>query len=152
MLINPTGDDPPRLRVLALLRKAIRHSQALLDGRPSGRRWRRPADTHPGWCAQDHTCTVRRDIRGPLAEHRSPVATWRRSWGCIVATRVQGVDGPARLELRTQVRLSDRSDAVALEQGVQVPLVVEAAISAALVELEADGLGLTPRLELRRAS
>lgn len=145
---NPSDGGYPEVRVLGLLRDAYRTARAALAGLPvTGWRWKRPPRDCPPWCAQDHRCTVRPvfglgadgtgyQLPGPMSEHRSPSATWRRTWGGITATRVQRLQEAPRLELRVQVQLSGESANLALAQGVQVPLVVEQAITTVLAELE----------------
>lgn len=148
-MTNPNGGSYQEPRVLGLLRIALQTAREIRANLPpTGWRWKRPKDTHPDWCAMDHTCTVRPEIRGPMSEHRSPVATWSTSWGVLLATRVQGLTGPPRLELRAQVRLSASCGNLALAQGISVPLAVEASISTVIAELD---IMARQRAELDRA-
>lgn len=75
-----------------------------------------------------------------MSEHRSPVTSWKRPYGSLVATRVQSLDPSRapRVELRTQVRLSPHSDRLALAQAINLPLVVDHAIQTLLEELEIE--------------
>lgn len=144
--LSTTGyDEPP---VVGLLGGAFQLARELATGYPqTGWRWRRPPRLCPGWCARDHTCTVRprvglgprgdgyQDV-GPLSEHRSPVTSWKMPYGSMVATRVQALERGARLELRTQVRLSNESERLALVQAVNLPIVVDRAIQTLMTELE----------------
>lgn len=135
-----THNTGPKLKpppVIGLLRGAYQAAREVLAGVPlTGRRWRRPAQECPSWCAQDHTCTARRrELRGPLAEHRSPITTWTPDYGVLVATRVQGLDRRPRLEVRLQVNLDTRDEGLALAQGVHLPVAVHLAVQAVLAEL-----------------
>ena len=140
--------------VIGLLRGAYRSARRRLDdlagGTITGRRWRRPPQQCPPWCAQDHTCTARHGY--PNGEHRSPVTTWRTPYGVLVATRVQGMSGRARVELRAQVRVDSDDDQLALYQGVYVPIAVDLTIKTVLAELAehaALGHGATASADLK---
>lgn len=152
---HDTGTSPP---VIGLLRVAYQRAREVLAGLPiTGVQWRRRPEQCPPWCAQDHTCTARhRGLRGPLAEHRSPITTWRQPYGVLVATRVQGLDRRARLELRLQVNLDPTDPVLALAQGVHVPIAVDLAVRAVLAELgarrRAELLGWPHMIALEGAS
>ncbi len=144
-----TGGGYGEPRVIGILRDAYRVATEVVSGLPlTGWRWKRPPRECPDWCAQDHTCTVRpvrglgqdgtgHQLPGPMSEHRSPPSTWRRTWGGLTATRVQRLQESPRLEVRVQVRLSGESANLALAQSINVPLVIEQAISTVMVELDA---------------
>ncbi len=131
---HDTYGEPP---VAGLLSRTYQKTRDALAGTPvTGWRWRRPTDVCPGWCAKDHTCTVRPDIRGPMSEHRSPITTFRPEYGSMTCTRVASLTGPPRVEMRIQVRVSDTSERLALAQSVYLPIVVDRSVRALLAELE----------------
>lgn len=133
-ITGSTIAGPP---VVRLLRHAYRTAREILAHRPvAGRRWRRPARQCPGWCAGGHHCTAQHGYPG--GEHRSPVTTWAPPYGALIATRVQRIDGPPRLELRVQVNLDDHDDGLALAQGMHTPIVVDLAVRTVLAELAAE--------------
>jgi hypothetical protein len=142
LILEGTTSDYAEPPVVGSLRGALATARDIVKGYPvTGWRWKRPPRECPDWCAQDHTCTVRiPGLVGPMSEHRSPVTSWRRPYGSLVATRVQTLDperGP-RVELRTQVRLSRASERLALAQAINLPLVVDHAIQTLLEELEIE--------------
>ena len=150
--------DPSAPPVIGLLRGAYRSARRRLDeltaATISGRRWRRPSRLCPPWCAQDHTCTAQ--FGYPTGEHRSPVTTWRTPYGVLIATRVEGIDGRARIELRAQVRVDSGDDELALRQGVYMPIAVDLTIKTVLAELAehaalAQATGAAPGLHGRTA-
>ncbi len=131
-----TGGRPPEPPVIAWLRVAYQTARDAWNGTVTGRRWRRPARECPPWCAGNeagnHTCTARHGY--PSGEHRSPITTWSPEYGKLIATRVQGIDGRARLELRLVIRL-DADGNRALAQGIHLPIAVNLAVRATLAQL-----------------
>jgi hypothetical protein len=126
-----TGEDPP---VLGLLREAYRVTREVLAGLPvTGRKWKRPPRECPPWCARDHRCTAQYGY--PSGEHRSPASTWTPGYGRMVAARIRNIEGSEQLELTTRVTLSQDGN-TALAQGINVPLVVSAAIQTCLAEVD----------------
>jgi hypothetical protein len=126
-----TGAGPP---VLGLLREAYRVTREVLAGLPvTGRKWKRPPRECPSWCARDHRCTAQHGY--PSGEHRSPANTWTPTYGRMVAARTRTIDGTEQLELTTRVTLSSDGN-TALAQGINVPLVVSAAIQTCLAEVD----------------
>ena len=99
----------------------------------TGRRWRRPPRTCPTWCAQDHQCTAR--LGHPAGEHRSDPLRWRLRYGSLVATRIEGVDGAGRLEVRVVARLAtDECQARAQAQRLAVRIDLAVRDSLALLD------------------
>lgn len=128
---EPTGERPP---VLDMLRRAYRVSSEILAGLPvTGRKWKRPARECPPWCAGDHRCTAQHGY--PAGEHRSPASTWTAGYGRMVAARTRRIDGTEQLELTVRVTLSADGN-TALAQGINLPLVINEAIRACLVEVD----------------
>jgi hypothetical protein len=120
--------------VVGTLFTAYTLARDILAGTPvTGRRWKRPPRGCPDWCAENHTCTAQYGY--PNGEHRSPPTTWRTPYGVLVATRVQGVDGAPRLELRVQANLSPGNGNLAFAQGVHLPVAVDLAVRTVLAEL-----------------
>jgi hypothetical protein len=98
-----------------------------LSGEKTGRRWRRPARECPWWCAGGHQCTAQHGY--PSGEHRSTPEAWTTTYGRLVATRVETIDGRGRLELRGVVRLPvDEADAH--EQAARLAIEVDLTIRA----------------------
>ena len=93
----------------------------------TGRRWRRPPDKCPPWCAADHRCTAR--LRYPSGEHRSQPLTWRTPYGLLTATRVETITGAGHLELRAAVRLPTDDD-TARWQAQHLPVGIDLTIRA----------------------
>ena len=108
---------------------ALGLARALNDRRASGWRWQRRPLTCPAWCARDHRCTARHGY--PSGEHRSEPMIWTTGYGSVATTAVQHIDGAARLELRTTVRLDPATAGVvatALPAGVD--LMIRAVLAA----------------------
>lgn len=131
-MTDPTEDIPPVLTLLGHSKRLYR--QILAEFPATGRRWRRPARRCPVWCAAGHHCTAQHGY--PSGEHRSVTATLREPFGCVVASRVQGLAGPTQVEMTVRVSLAGE-EATAVRQGVGVPMVVAEAITAYLLEEEA---------------
>jgi len=125
--------SPPA--VIGLLRqayRAARRARTAFGEGTTGLRWLRPARRCPDWCARGHTCTARHGY--PSGEHRSPPAIWDVPYGRLVATRVQGVTGAVRVELRVSVGLDPADAYVAQRQGAYLPVVVDLAVRTLLAE------------------
>lgn len=126
-------DNPSILEFLSLVYETAK--ELLADEPPiTGRRWTRPEQHCPDWCAQDHTCSVRH--LGASGEHRSPVSMWKPGWGSMNATRVQPLSGQPYVELRLQVRVDRYNEQHGKAQGAYLPVVVGKAIDTLLTQLE----------------
>ena len=80
---------------------------------------------HPEWCAQDHQCTV--TDTNPVGQHRSPPMRWNTAYGCLVAVRVQDLDGRQWMELRAHARLG-ATDLTTQEQASRLAVEVDLAV------------------------
>lgn len=97
---------------------------------------------HPDWCAQDHQCTVTET--NPVGQHRSPPMRWNTAYGCLVAVRVQTLDGRHWMELRAHARLS-KTDLTTQEQASRLAVEVDLAIRRAVLPTVEPRLALTQK-------
>lgn len=90
----------------------------------TGRRWTRPAQTHPDWCRQGHVCDFyTRPSSG--GQHRSAPLTADTPYGRLVYTQVESRTEQV-LEFRAVIRLDPRREVAVAEAAVLMPNVDEA--------------------------